>query len=494
MPAALVVVAVAAVYYFLILGSPADTVSLALANLGEEVSQRIDGTPLTAFGKLAEVMEDGTLTVSFDYRDSWNDDRVNGDIILSSNGEQGEYALGGDITMYDGYWGEEQRIEFEAFINDERIAIGSKLFDNNYYGVRFSTFKDDIKVFGDMVGMDQYTMDSITRIFDMIENTMGNDSYGFDSLDMERYSELLNTFYERCEQTSERVDIDSGGNSVKATKIDIVATKDAIMGLLEDLYDLIEEDDDLRAVIKQAFVGSMGASMFYVIAPDSLQDIDDYFNESYNDMLRELRGAIRDFDRIYSDTSTITLSLFIGNGNRMLRIELDMNIRIDGERIRFNASFDFGESVNDRWVFRFNANGTTGKITWDYKERSNSIENTLTISDDDFSVTLRSDWSPTKGDFTLSFEQDDAWWGPQRGEFSGNYIQDNNGFKLSFEIPSGYYDDDNISIRITGERGANIKQISYINIDKWDWDLINRLEEFFAYGLSGSLGGQTFYY
>ena len=449
-----VAIAAAAIYYFVFLRNPANMVVMALANMSSEVSQRIDGTPLKAYGLLMETIDDGTLTVNFDYEDGWFGDEVRGSVSLSSIMKNYEFAITGDIRMYDAYWDDDQRIDFRAYINKERFAAGSRLIDTNLYGFRYSTFGDDIRVFGNMVGLDRETMDQMADIVGMIEEALNTDP-------TERYNNImqnsiLTDFYDRCELTSEQVEISSGNGNARVTKIDIVISKEAVIGLFNDLYDLMDSDEDIR-------------SLYETFA--------DYtYGMSYGSMMRELRDMINVIDDAYADSNTITLSFFVGSRNRLVRMEINTNIRIEGERIRFSGTFDFGTSAKDSWDFRLTAEDATLRIVWNHTERSDRIESIIVLTADNESFTLKSDWTPSNGRFTLS-ANDDYGFG---GEISGVFRESSGGFNLAFDdIMIDSYYEDKLSIEIVGEYGAKIDPVTYINIDDWTMDLLEKLEALF---------------
>ena len=461
-PVAVVVIAAAAVYYFVFLRNTANILNNAFTNFGEEITQRIDGTPLKAIGLLSETLKDGTVTVGFDYEDSWSGSETSGKISLSSAYEDREFALAGNVKIFDGYWESEQNVDFEAFMNKERMAFGSKLINNNYYGFRYSTFRDDIEEFGYKANISRDIMDTLSDFVEMLDEAINKTGNEKDSASLDAYSTIIQNFIRTCEQTSERVDFDSGGATVKATRVDIIITKEDILQLLSDLYEQLDRDEELRESFKSL---ETYGSMYTV-------------GVNYNTLLRELSNAIDELDDNYS--GTMTVSFYIGSGDRLLRYEFNTNIRMYGERIRASVSFDFGASVTDRWTMRIDAEGETVRINWDYKERSSSIENTITVSAGSGTVTLMSLYSPARGDFTLSYETKDDYGWSDRGEITGVFTEDSKGFTLSFDNLMGTDNDGILTIEITGEKGANIKQIDYINLDEWDKDLITDIENAFS--------------
>ena len=462
-PIVVVVIAAVAVYYFVFLRSTSNVFNNALANTSEELAQRFGSTPLKVFGLLSETLKDGTVTVSFDYEDSWYGDETSGSVSISSVLEAREFAFAGDIKIYDGYWESEQNIPFEVFVNKERMAFGSKLIGDEYYGFRYSTFRDDIKYFGAIASLNNDLTDQLADIVEMLEELLNKKDTDKGSVSSDAYTAIITNFVKSCELTSERVEVDSGGATVRATKVNIEITKDAILKLLNELYDQLDKDEDMREYFDMLYTNY---SMFLLGA-------------DYNSMLRELSNLIDEFDDYYS--GTIMLAFYIGNGDRLLRYEVDLNARFDSERIRGSFSLDFGASVTDRWVLRVDANGETVRVNWDYKERSNSIENTITFTvQDSETITLMSVYSPTKGDFTLSYESESRYGGSDYGEISGVLTEDSRGFRLSLDNLMDPDNDEVLTIEIKGETGANIRQVEYISLDKWELALIDKLEDAFS--------------
>ena len=461
--AAVVVVAVAAIIvYFTFFQGPATlrTIDKAMKNLGGEVTQRLDGSPLKAVGMLMDGVKDGETSVDFKYNDYWSGE-IKGSATLNSNLEEREFALQADLTIYG------DKFDAEAYINKERMAVRSRLIDDSFYGFRYSTFRDDIKVFGELVGLDNETMDMLADVVEMIDDLMntGLDGYEDETFNPKPYNDLLTNFIKNADINKESTSIDSGGANVKCTKIEITIPEDAIIDFLSDLVDLIADDQ----WIKNQFL-MLDNEFLQEMAGMSLED-------SYKDVLKTLRDLVRDFERDYSGDMIQTY--FIGRKDRLLRVEYRWDIKFGRERTKLNASLDFGSAVTDRWVLNASVTGDDGnrdtiRITWNYTEKSSTIENTITISPGgDDPITLSSVWSPNKGDFTLSYE--DSW---DIYEITGIFKADNKGFELEFDDFSPPYSRDSLTISIMVDFGAQIEKIEYINLDRWGESFLEKLGDF----------------
>ena len=429
------------------------TITRAFGNLDKEVTERIDGTPLKAINLLSETAKDGTITVGFDYKDYWSGD-VKGTVDILSKTKEREFALLADLSVYG------ERIDFEAYMNKERIAVGTKMLDNNYYGLTYKTFREDIRGFGNLIGLDKQTMDTLADMVDMISEAMNAKEGPANIVSVDKYTGMITSFVKKVEMTSEREKLESGGTSIRCTRTDFLVTSDSIIELLNDMLEALQDDEDFKnqynsIVNNQLFSGTSGVV-------------------SYNELMREFRNAIREMERGFS--GDVKLSLYIGKGNRLIRLEVHADVKVDSERVRVQATFDFGESATDRWVANMTVNAgsnkTTMRVVWDYRDRSNGIENTITISvDGDDQVVLRSLWSPKSGDFSLSY--DDGW---SEGEITGSFKENDKGFVLEIDNLSPGYND-YLSFSIKAQSGAQIRKIDYINLDKWGETLIGKLED-----------------
>jgi hypothetical protein len=94
------------------------------------------------------------------------------------------------------------------------------------------------------------------------------------------------------------------------------------------------------------------------------------------------------------------------------------------------------------------------------------------VEDNDRPVILTSLWSPDSGNFSLSYEDN---WGTS-GEITGIFTTDGDRFRLAFD-DVGTPGMSSLTITISGQPGAQIRQIEFINIDQWDEGLLVAIED-----------------
>jgi len=449
-PAAVLLILAGASYFVFFRDiSPLLTVSKAIDNLTAEISERTEASPLKALEMLSDTMEDGSLTISFDYIDTWDYDDVSGTVLFLSNKDEKDFAMSAAVSYYD------LNIGFEAYLNNERIAFGSRLLDNNYYGFSYSTFRDDIRPFGWLIGIDEEIMDQIADIVDILSDALNGEESAADDAIVEQFDELFNDFLSGIEMTSDKSEIKSGGEDVKCTKVRLVITQEALLGLVNDVYELLENEETFR--------GLSGISGF------SLQS-DVFSGMYYEEFMSILRESIMEFERSFS--GEIALTFYIGRGDRLLRAEIDADIIYDDDRTITNIVFDFGASAQDIWFLDISLTDDNGlstySVVWIFQELPDSFENTLIISsppDQHSLITLTSSWPKDSGVFKLAFIDEDSYGDPI--EVSGTFIAGGDTFRLNFDNLFPPDDYRSLTIEIVVEPGADIDHVEFINIDQW---------------------------
>jgi len=452
-PALAVVIIAVIVILSVMRSSPLAVVSRAMANNNAETMQRIEGTPFRAIELLMDTLGNGAVNVDFDYRDRWSD--ANGTVQWVSNTRNNDHSFAAEITS------NRQTLEVEAFINRDRLAVGSRNLDNNYYGITFATFRDDLSIFGREVGLSSREMNTIIDVVELIEDVMHitGDS---DTL-LQQYIDLLTDFMTNLELTSERTQITSGGSNVNARKIQFIITDDDISDLLTDLIDMLSDDEHMREYFNAITRNEIVEEMFWRMQIPS-----------YSDLMRELRDAVRDLNRHLS--GEITITYFVGSRDRLLRMETEADLRMDRERVRMSSSFDFGESAQDRWEIQTSITSDNmrerTRVVWDYEDSSGRITNSMVITADGDRIFLESEWSPSNGRFTLSMDD-----GRFEDEITGVFRVNRDGFNLSIDNPFPRNSNEFLEFEITTQTGVRVRQIDFINMDLWDEDLLYDFED-----------------
>ena len=453
--AAAVIIALCAVYFIFFQNvSHMLTVGKALGNLNKEAEMRIDNSPVKALKMLPEIMEDGTISASIDYShdfaDYWFGAELGADIILSSNTKTREFALNIKETFSSGF------SDIDIYMNRERLALRLGLLDDNFYGIRYDTFRDDVRVFGSLLFLDDEIMDVMSDIVDMI-----NEIINYEETDdlQEAYRDVLIKFMGNLKTSKNRSTFEFEGEQIRCSAIELTITKEDIVTLMNGIYEIYETNESFRAQFNmydnpsfQGFLGEFGADI-------------------YEDYLTNSRELIDDIDKFYE--GDIKITFFIGNRDRLLGISANAETKYDNEEYIFDALFSFGKSAEDDWTFVFSSNNEPESvtITWSYIDQSGNHVNTIEIRTNSSTIEFVSEWDINSRQFKLSHK--DGWW--PESTITGLFVSDDKQFQLKLDNLLSGQSGANLIIDLTAVPGAQIDNIEYINIDKWGQTLINAL-------------------
>ena len=450
-------VAISLFLIFFRTAGPMISLGRAMDKLSAEVVERFNGTPLNALVTLTEILEDGTMTVNFDYTSNatifggWLSDNTYGSIKLSSDSEARDYILAAQVNMFG------EVFDIDVYMNRERMAMRLLLLGDAYYGIRYDTFRDDIRIFRDnihffanLIGLDDETMDELSDIVDEINRAMNAEQVNEDSYDA--YIEIFTDFFRELEVTSRWTRIESAERHVICREVELRITRINLMSFLNTLYEALENDEAMLSQLDM-YYGSI------------MQGLNGEFSSGDNQLLRAFRTAIRNLQRSY--TGDITLSFFIGRGDRLLRFKAHTDTEYDGERNEIKATLDFGRSVHDSWVLDASIIGENDEetitIEWDYGEYASERINIIDITvNGEAPIQLFSMWETNGGNFRLHYAA-----GLETRQFSGVLTTTDNSFYIAFDDFYADSPNESLIIEVVAVKGAQIGDIEFINIDKW---------------------------
>jgi hypothetical protein len=431
----------------------------ALINFGEEFMSRVESSPVNSFLMFNEMMKDGgMLSADFSGRVDSVSANVSGNVSIFGNENRGEYALhtNARATVFGFNIAD---LDASFYANRNRLVFESSLLENNY-GLSYSTFGEDIRPFGEHLGLDPTAMDFLTEYVSFIENSINNPT---DLNEWRKpYTDLLIRHLRSNEDSHERnANVRVGRNDdVRTRKIVFAFDRDDVAKLLWDVFEIIKTDDYGLGLLNQSGM---------------LRE----------DFLRELEEAIRRFERDF-DVLEISLAFFINRG-RLIQLEIDYDANHRVEHLTYNHdSGDFDsrrESVRTQLLFRFNL-GTAVDSPWTLTVRegrseilnaewrfggssSSRFRHEVIVNDH---TVLDFDWTPSNGDFTLLFDHGEMF----SGTISGSYLPGDDGFRFNFGIG------DRFSMTINAERGVAVpapESEEFINIADWATTLAEELKD-----------------
>jgi hypothetical protein len=251
--------------------------------------------------------------------------------------------------------------------------------------------------------------------------------------------------------------------------VEYLITDAIFIDLLETWLEIFENDERIRDAFESLnLIGGIGSS-------------------AYREMISELRNAIRELNRELS--GEVVLAFYIGSRDRLLRVDLDGNVRMSGDRVQFNLTLDLGSSATDVWALRGSLTDRWGEsefeAVWDTRMQGNRHIHTIDISTasdgrSGDTLTLTSEWNHQNGDFIFLLAETGRWGSWEEELLNGNFRVDGDTFRLRFEHSdhwgSGFQE---FSIEVSTEAGSFIRHVDFINIDEWGSSLIDSVTRAF---------------
>ena len=452
-----------------------------LAIIREESLQRMEGTPLKALTMLADPLQDGSITVDFTYMDPFFDLDVSGMLSLYSNLDDANFALIGEVLVP--FMG---NFDLSVFLNEERIAMQSSIIDNYFYGIRFNTFEQDFQTFVSATDLDPFIVEEVMTFLAGIDYTLAPAHItraDFDYLApyFEPFVELYRVYIDSYEITRTNVTV-VGEHNVDAVRYSYTATFEMSLQYLEDYTDLLE-NLDVEGLVRETFyvfseqIEAQTEEVPGEITIDQIINITAWgVSQFQSEMVRELRSNIEDLRQQQRDGwyPPNTTNIYIDNNGRLLRM---FYIEEGGSEM----TLDFGTSIYDPWFFEITtfenwvSYPVDFRLDWKFESEDDLTVNRISADsrgvDGVGSVAVVSEWNTSTGDFIKWIETG----GRRLGSMEGTFIVQDGGFELGFTDID--IDGALLSFTISTAIGANIPQIDFINMDRWDAALVNRVEE-----------------
>jgi len=454
-------------WFLLFNNHPAVQTAQALNNFNNEVSHRLEHTPLSAFSVLGDMLtEGGTINVSFEYQDNFPgwEESARGDITLALDVNNSRAALAGELYI-EGFL-----VDFQIAMSQDYIAFQTDLLNGNFYGITFETFREDFTDFGNLLGL---APRDIRDIVDMVEeihillnaDTSQTEIDFADLFDSAPYRQLFRDMIFRNQITVN--DVELHGQTMQ--RVEYTVTEQEMVQFLLDVLLTFEE---------QMVVFIRG------------QNNPDLFGLDH--MLIYELTLLR--DEIHADNwdGTATLVFYMDNNTRLSRLDVEFEATIDGDHGILGFELDLGASVYDTWVLTgyFAEEGTPREeftISWEFSKQGHGYAvNLITIDSDDMRepVLIMSQWNQETGRTVLSFQ--DQW---DAGQLIFTFFKTDNSFTIRLDEALDellWHDEyESLYVEITVTAGnANLPQANFINMSDWGFDfLFDLMEAAFNLGL-----------
>jgi hypothetical protein len=427
----------------------------SVKSVGDDFSERFNSTPLSVLTSLYNSLNDGAIDVDFEYNNPNRIEIYTGSVTLKSNAKERKFEVSGDASL--------NSVDLDAslYLDGKIAALGSSLLDGDKYGVTYATFDSDIEGFAELIGLDPdgYEVELLKSYVDVVESSLGSGGDADAKAFQKDAQKVFKTFLDGLSAKKGSEKITLGGKSVSAKTVTYTIAPKDIKGLLTSLIALYRNNTYLR-------------SSFDVGLSVMASGID------YDEALDELEDALEDFEDYYDGDIKIT---FFTAKKRLTRVDVAAELEIDRQDVEIEATLNFGAAADDDWTLKFKLSDRyseySGSVRWTYSESDGTAKNTIKVSfnDDGYeeAVTLSSTWNKKDGAFKLTAKGD--YFDEQ---LKGNLIVNKSGFTLDIS-PEMYPAYITLNLKFTGTKGAKIAAPSFINLDKWDEDLIYKIEDAF---------------
>ena len=403
----------------------------AAPSVFDELTERVEGSPLQIFSILNDSLERGVVSVDAD----WGED-TSFAVSLYSNHRNQDYGL--SIAVNDNW----VNFDIDILANRERAAARASAASNNFFGVQFDTFAEDLFIF--LGGLEAYGfIPDIFSILDDLNELEGylnylDDFMNLNSIDLMDYIDIITDALLQIEQTTERVAIRSAGRSVGVYRNSFTIEVDAFFSILIDMIDRTE-----------ALAGS------------------ETVNIIFSEMRQEILSARETIEGI------IVVAVYNERrGDRIRRITFDIETvehMFSGYQ-EDNVTFklDFGGSATDIWMLELvdSAFNETNRLTWEVEENEDNITHIFTATthtewgnqlDKDIFIV---DWNRSTNYLVFSYENHSPWREATIDSITGYLTMDNTSFTLQFA-------EDDFNIELSAESGVPVPDIDFINLDRW---------------------------
>jgi hypothetical protein len=433
--------------------------SEAEMNFYKEVLTRLETTPLHFIGLLGKSLQNGTTNLSFGsaYSGSysWGDEvqtysyTSGASFELQSDIKNFNFALTGEIVNSD------EKYDFRAYLNRDRLIVGSDLIGDDNYGISFSTLVPDIiRLIGEL-GISEKEISDFVSLF-------GN----FAAFDLDAYMSVISDFSYGSEKITENVDLDG----VNVRRVAYTIDEAAFTKYMRDIVDVIEKDKFFISIFESPLIA-------------------DTLEMSYSDFIRELRDEIRHMD---TDFSKISVVYHIDGNERLVRWEID----VDNYGDRVKIALSLGNSATDVWLIDVDYSDRwssgSARVAWNIRESGGKHVHVFDLVTDvkgdlEFEGSVEVEWNPSTGRFAVAYAE--------RGDrmeelFDGIFTVSGDTFRLLFEHSDSSDSEwgswsNEVSFELSTSLGVNIRNVNFVNILRMSLDELGELVSNFT-GFGGS--------
>lgn len=431
--------------------APAWTVEHGAAKAMAAVEARLDGTPWGAAGILAEALAKGAVGCEFDLTQSG--ESAAGSVVLTADWAARDFSLeaeydvlgrGGDVALY---------------LDRERAAVASSQLDE-VYGVTFRSFEDDLRS-SDLpraLGLDEEAIAQLAGGVERMTRLLELDPAGL----LEELEDVYGNFLKDLEFEAAQEKTRVSGERLSCTAMTASVDERDLRNLVLDAYDVFTDNESVRSLLLASYTGG-----------GLLEDeAEDYLDEGLREGRAQLKASLEqmDFD--------MDLTYYLYRG-RLVKLEAERSM--DGGAA-FQCVLELGaDPSEDDWRLACTADsgyGDTVRLTavYESEQRGGGYSDRLTVTygGDGYeeTVELSTEWDQKSGDLELAVLSGAG----EQARVRCNLTVDQGGFRLDLGDMLRELGGVDGSLAVWAEEGAQAAHPKFVNLDRWDTAVLEKIE------------------
>ena len=375
---------------------PSALITSAAVNTAKDIRK------IEAFQTIEKVSNGGSVAVSANLDKYANDISIQGKVYTDVKNSRGAY----EMTIYDD---EDVMVQPRIYYGkDSFVATCPELFDGAY-GINFK--KLDKNLPDSIFDPDEDTDYSLPEglydyLIELSENSKGNKELERDlAKAATRYEKfMIQTVlkYADVEKSSDKIKV--GGDNISCTVITINVDEDAIVLIMQDLIDYINNDKSLEDLLTRYYEAMPNMSLIYGYGGYDAEDMVDAFYDEIDD-LEDSLDYIEDMKIDLEGVFYITKS-----GKRIAQMEFDFDVNgekteievVLGKNIAKTKEMSLSVKTNDDYEM---------SIEYEVEEdsaKAYEAEIKVAYKDywDDESYKMSISWDKKAGDFEFKGKSD----------------------------------------------------------------------------------------
>ena len=355
------------------------------------------------------LLSGGSVTADFKSKIDGADVKASGKLYL----ELEDYSMMFDELAVSVKMGEEKiDITGSAFVDQETVYLQNEEILKGTYGIEKGTLAEGFKksVFNpdsdSEMALDEETYELILKTLEIAESDLPEDM-SEDALDLvDTYvTKARKLFFKHADYSSATEEVKVGGEKIKARVISIIITPETVANFLEDFYEYLKDDDDVRDFLVNYYNELKPVAELASKTENKTFDEDFNIGEAYDEAVESLGEQIDGIVEEMRDTDEGFVAIRLATPKTSAKLmkawivagEDVEDIEDDPDELAEMASIDLGEDgVKKTNAITIEYSGQ--KIKYTVNEEDDVITYKLSMGDDNvYSLSLDDD----KEEFTI---------------------------------------------------------------------------------------------